>query len=129
MPVANWPSTLPQAPLLDGYARGEGKAVLRSDMEAGPAKVRRRFTATASPLQYPLLLRPAQLQILRDFWRDDLAMGALAFELPDPQDSGATLLCRFTEEPSWTAIAAADPDDGAGRAKMYRLSLQLEILP
>lgn len=128
MPVATWPATLPQAPLLEGYSRGEGKAVLRTDMDAGPDKLRRRSTGVPAPLQYAVAASTAQLAIFRAFWRDDLQQGALPYYLPDPEDGEETLLVRFLEEPSWTPLPAPDPDGPAG-AKMWRLALQLEILP
>jgi hypothetical protein len=125
MTAAVWPETLPQAPLLSGYAEGMGKQALRTDMDAGPAKIRRRSTAAQRPLQWPITVTRAQLAILRAFWEDDCQGGTLAFTMPDAIDAETTNLCRFTEEPSWNALPA---NDGAG-SKMFTLTLQLEILP
>lgn len=125
MSAALWPSSLPVAPELSGYAEGMGKQVLRTEMDIGPAKLRRRSTAAPRPYNMPITLTAAQLDTLTGFWQDDCQGGALAFVLRHPRKPLETILCRFTEEPSWNAIAANDAEGG----KMYRLTLQLEILP
>jgi hypothetical protein len=119
MTAAVWPSTLPAAPELAGYGEGMGKQVLRTEMDAGPAKLRRRFTAAPRPYTMPMTLSGAQLEALVDFWSDDCQGGALAFTMRHPRDAEETILCRFTEEPKWTAL-------GGG---VFRVALELEILP
>ena len=42
MPTS-WPTTLP-LPTVEGYGIRSGEAILRTEMEAGPARQRRRFT-------------------------------------------------------------------------------------
>ncbi|QLH37711.1 MAG: hypothetical protein HWD60_00095 [Defluviicoccus sp.] len=42
---AVWPSSLPQKPLVDGFSETAPNLVVRSPMDVGPAKVRRRATA------------------------------------------------------------------------------------
>ena len=112
-----WPVTLPQLPDI-GLQETAPDLVLRTEMDAGPAKVRRRFTAgvrefrtTVSPLT------AAQVQTLDDFFVNDLT-GVLPFDWQIPR-SGATVEMRFVEPPRYDAI---DPT-------FYRASLSLEVLP
>lgn len=125
MSVAVWPESLPQVPEIAGYSEGLGKQVIRTDMDAGPAKVRRRTTANVRPLSVQYTLTTAQLDIFIAFWTDDCQGGALPFQMRDPRDANGTILVRFAEDVAWTALAA---NDGAG-GKMYRLPLTLEIVP
>ena len=43
----NFPKTLPY-PTVQGYAIKPGEAIVRTEMEAGPARQRRRYTQTLS---------------------------------------------------------------------------------
>ncbi len=40
-----WPPSLPQRPLAQGFSEQAPDTLIRTQMEAGPPKVRRRFTA------------------------------------------------------------------------------------
>jgi len=46
-----WPPSLPQSPLGDSFAEQPPNLIVRSPMDVGPAKVRRRSTAGVSRLQ------------------------------------------------------------------------------
>ena len=46
----NFPKTLPY-PTVQGYAIKPGEAIVRTEMEAGPARQRRRYTQTPSRVQ------------------------------------------------------------------------------
>lgn len=48
--MPNWPETLPQSPLLDGWRETPADNTVRTAMEAGPAKVRARGTAGAGKM-------------------------------------------------------------------------------
>lgn len=125
MPVASWPSTLPQAPLAAGYREGLGETTLRTQMEIGPAKTRRRSTAAPRPLDWPLVLTRAQLAILRGFIDSDLEGGALPFTIREPLDDAETLLVRLLEPIEWQALPAV----GSDGAQMVATTLKLEVLP
>jgi hypothetical protein len=78
MPIT-WPAGLPQ--YFDGTSFTEARqsGALRSPMDAGPAKLRRRFTAVSVNLDGTMLLEPAQAALLETFHRLTLAEGTLAF--------------------------------------------------
>lgn len=82
-----WPASLPLDPLIAGYDEtlAPGTNVLRSPMDAGPAKTRRRFTAAVRPLSISLALTRAQVAILDAFVDETLAGGALPFVFTHPR--------------------------------------------
>jgi len=73
--MATWPTTLP-VPMLEGYELESGDPTARSDMESGPARVRRRFTAAPDEISLSVLLTEEQMNTFRDFWKNDWYQGA-----------------------------------------------------
>jgi len=68
--MATWPSTLP-APLASGYAIAPGDQTIRTDMEVGSPRVRRRTTARNDKVTVSWVLSEAQFDTLRDWFDDD----------------------------------------------------------
>lgn len=58
--MATWPSTLPR-PQVPGYSLEPGQAFLRTTMDAGPARQRRRFSTT--PTSVPVSFKVSQDQL------------------------------------------------------------------
>lgn len=115
--MPTWPSTLP-APKVGSYKENPPKLTLRTEMEQGPAKVRKRFTAGVRMLSFTLCLTKAEVEILDDFFVDDVASGALSFDYSHPRTAVACK-ARITKEPQYTGV---DPD-------YYEAQIELEILP
>jgi hypothetical protein len=116
--IPQWPTTLPQLLEAAGYARSAADVTLRTAMDAGPAKVRRRFSAGPQPVSGRITLTDAQLATFHAWFRDSLLGGALRFSWTDP-DSQEPVEMRFTGPPTWTARDS----------NLYHLQLPLEILP
>ena len=114
-----WPSTLPQLVAAQGYQESPPDTTLRSEMDAGPAKVRRRFSAGVRPLSVQLDLTAAEVETLDDFYRGDLQDGALAFDWVHPRTQAAVAL-RFLRPPAYRPL---------GSDAAWQAALQLEILP
>lgn len=87
-------------------------------MDVGPPKVRRRTTANVASLTVPFLLSAAQATALIDFYEDDAAYGAIAFNFTHPR-TGATVSCRFVEPPQL----------GTSNGSYFPVTVQLEVLP
>lgn len=117
MTDATWPAALPQALLL-GLTETAPNLTIRTQMEAGPAKVRQRFTAAPRPVQGELVLTESQANTLDTFYVTTLAGGALRFGWRHPR-TDAAVTYRFTEPPSYQQIGALQ----------YRVAMKLEILP
>lgn len=113
-----WPEDLPAAPLADGFQETWPDTTLRSQVDVGPAKTRRRSTAGIGKLTLAYYLTPAQCAVLKDFYQNDLAGGSLRFDMPHPV-TGDSITCRFTRPP---APAAASP-------QRFKAAIELEVLP
>lgn len=125
MADAVWPAGLDAlAPQLVSWTKTEPKLTERTAMDAGPAKVRRRFTAGVTVHQVELVLTRTQLGVFRDFWTNTIEGGALAFEWrewesQDPCDF------RFITEPVERPLRPR----GSGSDDCWTVAFQLEQLP
>jgi len=117
--MADWPSTIPQELSVAGYGEAAPDTTIRSSMDAGPAKVRRRATCAVRPVSGKMVMTAAELDTFREFYDDDILGGSLRFNWVDPLDGTTAVEMRFTAPPSWSAFG----QDG------WEVSMQLEILP
>ena len=62
-----WPTTLP-LPSVEGYGLTPQEAVLRTDMESGPARQRRRFRQTLPPLTVRSLFRQFEFALFSSWF-------------------------------------------------------------
>jgi hypothetical protein len=117
--MATWPSSLPCIPTLDSYAETFAETALRTSMEVGPAKVRRRISANVKPLSSAIdRLTSANVDTLETFYQTTLLGGTEEFDYVHVR-TGATVSCRFVKPPK---ITARKPPG-------YRADLDLEIMP
>lgn len=72
--MASWPVTLP-APEGPGYAINPVAPTIRTDMEGGSARVRRRTSARNDVVKLAWMMTDAQIAIFRA-WFDDASTGA-----------------------------------------------------
>ena len=115
--IPSWPATLPNFEI-GGFATEGADNVLRTSMDAGPAKARRRFTAGPRPVTGRITLDPTQMATFLAFYADSLLGGAIRFTWTDPL-TGAAAEFRFTA-----------PYEATKRgALLFTLALPLEILP
>lgn len=83
MTVPKWPAGLPQYVLVEGFSYDFGDGRLRTRTDAGPGKMRRRFSAVARPVSAQIIVEMQEVAIFDDFWGIDTAGGALPFWLPN----------------------------------------------
>ena len=120
--MPNWPDFMP-APVQEQISVGAPQgAVIRTAMDAGPAKQRKRFTAAPRPVA--LVFQPVSTDKLASFdafYINDLACGALAFDMAHPiTDQVRRFRLSASDEP-WQ-ITAIGKDT-------YVLAVNLELLP
>ena len=72
--MATWPTTLP-APMAQGYSIDPIDPVIRTDMEVGAVRARRRTAARQDKVSVAWAFDETQLDTFRD-WFDDDATGA-----------------------------------------------------
>lgn len=116
--MVDWPVTLPQSPLVAGYQEQPENTMLRTDMETGAAKQRRRFTAAPRNIAMSIMLTDAQMDIFEDFFFNDIKGGSISFEWVHPR-TGDPATFRFTQMPTYQEITPF----------LYQVNLPLERLP
>lgn len=114
--MVTWPSTL--KPLKGSVQETPPENAIRSDMDVGPAKVRRRTTANIRPLTFSMRLTGAQTATLDTFYNTDTFSGVEPFDFKHPR-TGSTVTARFVSPPSYQDV------DGV----MWDVNIDLEILP
>lgn len=118
MAIPEWPASLPQELLMDGYSQGLPDNLMRVDMDIGPAKTRRRATSAVEPVSGQMLMSAAQVATLGNFYLNTLLGGSLRFSWHRPEDNSVAAEFRF-----------ASPPTTAMRGGYFDVSLSLEILP
>lgn len=115
-----WPSTIPQKPNTD-YSETSGVLILRTTMDAGPAKMRRRGKRTET-MQVSFDMSTDQLDTLDAFIKDTLR-GTARFGFPHPR-LGTVVEARIVPQSDggFYTIGYILPE-------YWRVSMQLEILP
>lgn len=95
--MAYWPTQLPK-PQLAGYSLAPQAAFVRSDMDAGPARQRRRFTQAPTEITLELVLTDAQMAIFEFWYEIETQSGAAWFSAPMKNGMGVTTVeARFVE--------------------------------
>ena len=80
-----WPIQLPQSPLIRGYNKTKLDSRLITNVDAGPPKVRNRFTAVPANIRLNLVIDKEQMQVLENFYYDTLENGTELFDWVDPR--------------------------------------------
>ncbi len=75
-----WPDKLP-FPTVEGYSIQPGDAIVRTDMEAGSARQRRRFTQVPSRIQVRWLMTQTQFAIFEAWYRWSAKEGGAWFDI------------------------------------------------
>lgn len=115
--MSTWPASLPP-PALNTLKEAPPNTTIRSQMDKGPDKVRRRTTANIRPISFVLKLTPAQVEILDTFYVTTTAGGADEFTYTHPR-TAASVVARFV----------SPPDYAESEGVIYNCSIALEILP
>jgi len=93
-----WPVGLPQVFRSDAYSESLTANVLRTQMDAGPVKARRRFSAVNESIRGTMLMTRTQWTALRTFYYTTLG-SALPFSWTHPSTYAATNF-RFVSPPA-----------------------------
>lgn len=89
----------PPIPLLAGYAVEPVDQTIRTEMEVGSPRVRRRTLADLDHVSLSWNFSASDMQAFRDWFRDDIAGGSSWFDLQVNLGNGGleTRACRFVE--------------------------------
>ncbi len=119
-----WPSDLPQTYNKDDFTYTKQSGTIRTDMDSGPPKVRRRFTAVSTFYTLSMIMTKTQFDSFETFFESTLKFGTLQFYAIDPLDVESVMEARFMVG-SDTPYAVS-PD---GDSLDFIISFQLEKLP
>lgn len=116
--MATWPAALPSLDQIEDYAERPPELKLRSAMDAGPPKQRRRFSSGPTEITGWMLMTKAQVATLLTFHDTTLARGALRFEGVHPRTLAAVTM-GFVSPPQ--------PRHRANAGGLWRVDLHLEL--
>ena len=106
--MAVWPASLPDDVLVDGYSERPPRVRLRTPMDAGPPKMRRRFTAAVEPIRCTMAFTRAQVTTFRTFYDTTLLGGVLTFDWTHPRTLAAVTFRFADPEPEITPNSGKD---------------------
>ena len=112
-----WPTTLP-LPSIEGYGLHPGEAILRTEMEAGPARQRRRYTQVPSRISARWVFRREQFALFEAWYRWHAKEGGEWFEINLLGGLGLVI-----HEARFTRPFDAQPRSGV----LWEVSSELEI--
>lgn len=118
MPNATWPVELPPLSQLSDYAEQPPDLLLKTAMDAGPPKRRRRFTAGIELAAGKMRLTVAQKEVLRTFFDTTLLGGSLPFDGTHP--STGEPITATLERPTFRAVSGG---------VIWEADISLEVLP
>lgn len=124
MADAVWPVGLPQAPLVRKSNHSPTSATIRSSVDAGPDKVRRRSTIVIDKWSLGLIVSGAQLTTFKTFFHSTCQSGAIAFDWKDPH-TGAEREFRFVGEYRVNPLMSRL----VGGTEKWELDFDVEALP
>ena len=109
--MATWPSQIKIT--RKNYKESPPNRVIKTEMETGIAKKRRRTSKAKRPLELMLFLNDDDLEVFDTFYLDN---DALRFDFTDPR-TDEVVKARFESPPEYTA-----------RETMWDISVSLEIV-
>ena len=115
-----WPSSLPQLPTKN-YSEDNGVLILRTPMDAGPAKQRYRGKR-ASNLQVQYEMSTSQVQELAEFV-EDTTMGVKRYQITHPR-TGLAVEVRMIPQQDGKLY-----DITMVSTNVWNVSIGLEVLP
>lgn len=120
----NWPIALPPFPIEADAVFDENALI--TDIDMGPRKKRRRYTAVSRKLSVRNWhVKGDDLETITEFYENVTRGGADAFTMESPLNGMGTVTARFNTPVRWQIVI---PSDHAGR-RWARVEFDLEILP
>ena len=116
--MVTWPSSLPQSPMATSYSEVVPNNIIRTEMDSGAAKVRRRTTAAPRFLRISYIMDKTQIATLDDFYLTSLKSGSLKFSFTNPRTNMVENV-RFMKQPEYIS------ENG----NYFRVNLTLEVMP
>jgi hypothetical protein len=121
MASITYPSSLPKPLPVSGKPQS---GVIRTQMDVGPDKVRRRSTAIVNPMAFTIQVSGTQFTTFRNFFHTTSLEGSIEFNMADPWDD-STQEFRFTQTYDWVIVTGgSNPDE-----RVFQITIYMEKLP
>ena len=115
--MPKWPASLPQEFERTGFRDELPDRLRRSDIPNGEPVLRQTARrGREAPLSGRITMETDEYETFDKFYEDDLKDGTLAFDFPDPDNAGETILVCFRSPPALTTVG--------GELHRVRLALQ-----
>lgn len=98
----SYPATLP-APSIEGFSLEPLDPVIRTDMEAGPQRRRRRYTSAPTGIGATWVLTRLQFSVFEAWHRHTLLDGSVSFSCPLANGQGVTTWADVQFAEMWKA--------------------------
>ncbi len=113
-----WPSSLQQTLNAARFTYNFGETVLRSDLDVGPAKVRRRFTRPVDKVSAQIYLDYSDWSTFYTFFNTTLAGGSKTFNFTHPITNTLAEF-RMTGPPRVTPVGGI----------VFQIDMEWELIP
>lgn len=123
MADTSFPPSLTRTPRVASLSETAPDVVVRTEMDAGPSKVRRRFTGDKRDFTVELDLRRSEVATFDTFFLTTTKGGSLSFAWKHPR-TGSTADFRFLEPPVYKPQTSRS--DGS---EWWIVSFKMELLP
>lgn len=140
--AVDWPASLPQKVLKDGFSYTTQSAIIRSETDAGYPLIRRRFTAVTKTMSITMVFTPEEFEIFETFFTNSqsnptlpgVSHGAVRVNFPDQMwfpGVGETEEDRPKKESRFVAESGGNPYNVVpdGETRDWRVTFTLEVLP
>jgi hypothetical protein len=118
MTLAAWPSSRLPRPLADGYSLQAMPSTVRTDMDNGTPRMRRRFTRQLTTGTLNFNFKREQFGLFDGFWRGTLMDGTAWFNIP--------LRNGISDDP-WTVRGISPPKSQQISVDVWHVSWEVEI--
>lgn len=130
--MPTWPATVVPQSWPIGVTQSTTNGLLRTSMDTGPVKLRKRYTANVTTYTLPAgkyIVTGAGRTLIETLYNSSLGGGVGSFTWDNPQgtlsSATETLTLRFVNPPTFTAIvSSADQDD-----QLFSVGLTFETVP
>lgn len=119
-----WPNALPSAPLLRELSETAPNTTIRTSMDVGPAKIRRRQTVAPRMFNVIWSMTRNQVATFDEFYTITTLGGSEPWEYTHPR-TGATVDFRFASVPTYKPLSPRIN----GAVDRWEVSCTLEVLP
>jgi hypothetical protein len=140
--IVAWPETLPRYVDREGFQYTPNSGIIRTDMDAGIPKVRRRFTAVTKDYQVSMSMSQSQFETFEMFFENPpdhislpgIMFGSVRFYFPNPiwsagigetEDDRPNIVCRLKIETGGNPYSVS-PD---GDTVDWKIRFVMEVLP